>query len=52
MTDQEAAETYDDMVQMFSDLPSPEHEPIRFAFYVKMYKYIKQRQEVSNENQK
>jgi len=42
MTDQEIQKAYDEMVEMWGDkLPNYEHEPIRFAFYVRMYKYLK-----------
>lgn len=27
------------MHEMFGDLPDPKHEPIRFKFYVKLYRY-------------
>ncbi len=39
MTDQELQETLNKMERLFSDLPNPLHEPVRFAFYVKLYKY-------------
>jgi hypothetical protein len=42
MTDQEIQSAYEDMIGMWGDkLPNHEHEPIRFAFYVRMYKYLK-----------
>ena len=42
MTDQEIQTAYEDMVEMWGDkLPNFEHEPIRFAYYVRLYKYIK-----------
>ena len=31
------------MYNMFGDLPDPKHEPIRFAFYVKLYKFYTQK---------
>jgi hypothetical protein len=31
------------MHEMFGDLPNPKHEPKRFAFYVKLYKFYTQR---------
>jgi hypothetical protein len=32
---------WDTMVKMFgANLPNPEHEPRRFAYYVRLYKYI------------
>jgi hypothetical protein len=39
MTDQEVLYHYNRMVEIFNDLPDPDHEPRRFAFYVKLYKY-------------
>ena len=42
MTDQEIQKAYDEMVEMWGDkLPNYEHEPIRFAYYVRLYKYVK-----------
>jgi len=42
MTDQEIQKAYEDMIEMWGDkLPNYEHEPLRFAFYVRMYKYLK-----------
>ena len=42
MTDQEIQKAYEEMVEMWGDkLPNYEHEPLRFAFYVRMYKYLK-----------
>lgn len=41
MTDTEAEEFYDKLVKYFGEsLPSIEHEPIRFRYYVKLYRYI------------
>jgi hypothetical protein len=40
MTDEDALMQYERMKEIFGDsLPDPEHEPIRFAHFVKMYKY-------------
>jgi hypothetical protein len=39
MTDEEVLHHYDRMVDIFGQLPHPDHEPIRFAFFVKIYKY-------------
>lgn len=42
MTDEEVQKIYDEMVEMWGDrLPNPEHEPIRFGYYVRMYKFLK-----------
>jgi hypothetical protein len=44
MTDQEAIDFYNELVEHFGDsLPNFEHEPIRFAYCVKLYKYYKER---------
>ena len=47
MTDQQIIDMYNEMEKMFGTLPNPEHEPIRFAYYVKLYRFCKER---SNEN--
>lgn len=40
MSDEEALKIYDLMVEYFGDdLPDPEHEPIRFAHFFKVFKY-------------
>jgi hypothetical protein len=39
VTDEEALEMYAKMEIYFGQLPNPEQEPIRFAHYVKIYKY-------------
>jgi hypothetical protein len=42
MTDQEIQKAYEEMFEMWGDkLPNYEHEPLRFAYYVRMYKYLK-----------
>ena len=39
MTDQEVLQHYEKMVEIYGDLvPHPEHEPVRFAYYVKLYR--------------
>jgi len=39
MSDNELIEIYNEMVEIYGDqIPHPEHEPIRFAYYVKLYK--------------
>ena len=46
MTDEEVQKAYEEMVEMWGDkLPNPEHEPIRFGYYVRMYKFLKERSE-------
>ena len=44
MTDEEALKMYEEMVEFFGEVPNLEHEPIRFAYYVKLFKYYKERQ--------
>ena len=42
MTDQEIQIMYNDMKAEFGDhLPNFEHSPIQFAYYVKLFKFIK-----------
>jgi hypothetical protein len=43
ISDQDLEKLIADMKQMFGDLPHPEHEPKRFAYYIKLYKYYKER---------
>lgn len=44
MTDQELIKILEEMEQMFSQpLPNPDKEPRRFEYYVRLYKYYKQR---------
>lgn len=39
-------EHVDRVLEMFPNIPNPEHEPIKFQYYLNVYKYIltKQRQ--------
>lgn len=46
MKEQELENALDEMFEMFGTLPSPEHEPKRFKYYVKMYNYRKGRDDV------
>ena len=40
MTDEQIVIHYAKMKEIYGDdLPNPEQEPIRFAYYVKLYKY-------------
>ena len=48
MTDEEALQFYADMMLHYGTLPNFEHEPIQFAYRVKLYKYYKEREK--NEN--
>ena len=42
MTEEEIKLAYEEMVEQWGDkLPNYEHEPIRFAYYVRMYKHMK-----------
>lgn len=44
MTDEEILKAYEEMVERWGDaLPNPEHEPRRFAYFVKLYNYYKGR---------
>jgi len=43
VTDEEVIAMYDAMLEHFGSLPDPVHEPIRFAHYVKVYKYYMER---------
>lgn len=29
-----------DMIELFGDLPDPEHQPAKFAYYVRLYYHI------------
>lgn len=40
MSDEEIEKLYQGMKREFTYIPCPEHEPIRFEYYVKWYKYI------------
>jgi hypothetical protein len=47
MTNEEIENAYNEMVEMWGDrLPNPEHEPLRFAYYVRMWKYYKEKNNV------
>lgn len=40
MSDEEVVRIYNDMLVIYGDkLPNPEHEPMVFSYYVKLYKY-------------
>jgi hypothetical protein len=42
VTDKEIEDAYNEMVEWWGDkMPNFEHEPLRFAYYVRMYKYLK-----------
>jgi hypothetical protein len=41
MTEEQIIQFVTDMEEFFGSLPSPEHEPIRFAHYIKLYRYYK-----------
>jgi hypothetical protein len=38
MTNEEIINHYNRMVEIYGTLPDPDHEPKRFAYYVKLYK--------------
>lgn len=51
MSDEELNQILDGMYERFGSIPNPEQEPIRFAYYVKLYRYYKERENgFSNEN--
>ena len=40
MSNEEIERIYEEMKEIFGDhLPNPEQEPVRFAYYVKLYKH-------------
>jgi hypothetical protein len=39
MTDQQDVMIYEEMLRTWPNLPSAEHEPRQFEFYMKMFKY-------------
>lgn len=41
LTDQEVLDKVKEMEELFGKLPNPFQEPIRFAYYVKLYRYYK-----------
>ena len=41
MTEQEIETVLDEMVEMFGWIPNAERQPRQFAYYVKLYKYLK-----------
>lgn len=44
MSDEEVLAKYEEMREHYGDLlPHPEHEPIRFAYYVRLFRYHKER---------
>jgi len=46
MTNEELEKIAQEMIEHYGDrLPNPEHEPNRFAYYVKLFKYEKRLKE-------
>jgi len=44
MSDEEALAFYDKLKQHYGDrLPDPDHEPLQFAYCVKLFKYYTER---------
>jgi hypothetical protein len=41
MTDQQVLELYKAMEEEFGELPNFEHHPLQFAYYYRLYKFIK-----------
>ncbi len=52
MTDEEAQTKYDKMVEFFSNrvLPDLWHEPVQFAYYVKLFNYYTTSQDNRNDS--
>ena len=40
ITDSQAEQIYEAMLEMWPHLPNPDHEPKRFEYYMKMFKYV------------
>lgn len=48
MTDEQIMEHFENLKKIYGDkLPDPEHQPVLFAYYVKLYKYY-HREEYDN----
>ena len=45
MSDDQMQAIYGEMLEMFGNLPNHRQEPVRFADYVKLFYYYKNRQE-------
>jgi len=45
MSDEEALNLYNEMLEHFGELPNFEHHPLQFANCVRMYKYWKEQNE-------
>ena len=49
MTDEEFAKVYEEFLAHYDDqVPNPEQEPIRFAAYVRNWKYYKERLDINS----
>ena len=44
MSEEEILKFVEDMEEFYGHIPHPVHEPIRFAHYIKLYKYHLERQ--------
>ena len=44
MTDEELISRVNEIEEKMGSLPSPEHEPLRFKHFVKMYNFYKSRE--------
>ena len=49
LTDEELNKMLDEMYDRFDTLPNPFQEPIRFAHYIKLYRFYKERELVAND---
>ena len=45
MTDDEALQFYNELLEHYGTLPNFEHEPIQFSNCVRMYRYYKEQNE-------
>lgn len=43
MSDEEALQFYEELLEFYGELPDPDHHPIQFAHCVKCFKYYKER---------
>lgn len=50
MTNEEFESLKNDFMNFFDDIPNPEQEPLRFEYYMKLYKYCKSQENKQNEN--
>lgn len=44
MSDTEAKDIYQQMLELFGSVPNHKHEPNRFAYYYKLFRYYKSKE--------